>query len=307
MPMLTWMADVLRDAGLPVREIPGWKTRGHGAMGQVLGVVCHHTAGSAKGLYPSENVVVNGRTGLAGPLCNLGLDRAGTWIIVAAGQGWHAGTGGVSWCPNNGNARLIGVEAESVGNRDDWTPVQRANYPRGVAALLAHLRLGSYRAIGHKEWAPGRKPDPAFWDMTQFRADVARWMSNPSTKTPPAQEDDDMTPDQAERLKRVERGLELVLQQLLGPGATIAEPFPGEARGGGWETWRYGPNGKRRFTLVDYFRALDREFNSPFSLANRPAHAEVEDSTVGHLLSTRATLLQVEALIRALSPSQKEI
>lgn len=195
--MLTWMADVLRAAGLPVIEVPGWRTRGHGAMGDVAGVLCHHTAGAARGDgrigsfvvpgYPSLGIVVTGRPGLAGPLANLGLTRAGVWVTIAAGQGWHAGTGGVPWCSSNGNARLIGVEAESVGTRDDWTPQQRESYPRGCAALLRHLDLGPYRAIGHKEWAPSRKIDPAFWDMAAFRANVARWMNS---------QEDDMFTDQ---------------------------------------------------------------------------------------------------------------
>lgn len=176
----TWMADVLRSAGLPVREVAGWRTRGHGSMGAVVGVLAHHTAGGATGLYPSERVVVEGRAGLAGPLCNLGLDRAGTWIVVAAGQAYHAGTGSAPWCPaGQGNSRLLGVEAESVGTRDDWSAAQRSSYPRGVAALLRHLGLPASRAIGHKEWAPGRKIDPAFWDMNAFRAAVAHWQGLP--------------------------------------------------------------------------------------------------------------------------------
>lgn len=187
MARMLWLADTLRAAGLPVREIDGWRTRGHGDMASVLGVLCHHTAGAASGAYPSERVVVNGRPGLAGPLANLGLDRNGTWIVVAAGQAWHAGSGSASWCPaNQGNSHLIGVEAESVGTRDDWTPAQRANYPRGVAALLAHIGAGPSRAIGHKEWAPGRKIDPAFWDMNAFRVDVARWLRAPSPTPRPA-------------------------------------------------------------------------------------------------------------------------
>jgi hypothetical protein len=159
-------------------------------MNTPRGVLCHHTAGPAAGDYPSERVVVNGRTGLPGPLCNLGLTRSGTWVVVAAGTAWHAGTGAASWVPaNQGNTHLIGVEAESVGTRDDWTPQQRESYPRGVAALLRALEVGPERAIGHKEWAPGRKIDPAFWDMNSFRADVARWMN-----TITAVEDDLPTP-----------------------------------------------------------------------------------------------------------------
>jgi hypothetical protein len=191
MPYLIELADILRKAGLPVREVPGWQTRGHGAMGAVLGVLAHHTAGGASGDFPSEKVVVNGRTGLAGPLCNLGVTRAGTWVVVAAGQAWHAGTGSISWCPaNSGNSRLIGVEAESVGTRDDWTPAQRANYPRGVAALLRHYGLPASRVIGHKEWAPNRKIDPAFWDMNAFRSDTARWMTATQGTDMPLSNDD---------------------------------------------------------------------------------------------------------------------
>lgn len=193
--MLTWLADVLRAHGLPVREVGGWKTRGHGEMGDVLGVLAHHTAGPATGLYPSESIVVNGRSDLPGPLANLGLARDGTWIVIAAGQAWHAGTGSYSWCPaNTGNTHLIGVEAESVGTRDDWTDAQHGSYPRGVAALLSHLGLPASRLIGHKEWAPTRKIDPAFWDMNAFRTSVAQWLISPTPAASPhtAMEDDTM-------------------------------------------------------------------------------------------------------------------
>jgi len=195
--MQLWLADVLRRAGLPVREIAGWQSRGHGEMGQILGVLAHHTAGPRTGNYPSEGVVVNGRPGLDGPLANLGLARDGTWVIVAAGQAWHAGTGSISWCPaNTGNTHLLGVEAESCGVIDDWTDAQRGSYPRGVAALLSYLRLPASRLIGHKEWAPTRKVDPAFWDMNQFRADVARWQAvaskPPASPSPRPREDDEM-------------------------------------------------------------------------------------------------------------------
>lgn len=175
MPYLTWMADVLRGAGLSVQEVGGWRTRGHGSMSDIRGVLLHHTAGAATGSYPSLGVVRDGRPGLAGPLAQLGLARDGSWLVIAAGQAWHAGLGYVAWCGrDNGNQHLIGVEAESTG-RGDWTPAQLHSYPRGVAALLRHLRLGPQRAIGHKEWAPTRKIDPAGWpgDMHGFRAQVA--------------------------------------------------------------------------------------------------------------------------------------
>lgn len=182
--MLLWLADVLRNAGLSVREIPGWESRGHGDIGDILGVLLHHTAGPATGNYPSEQVVVNGRPDLEGPLANLGLARDGTWIVIAAGIAWHAGTGSIPWCPTDqGNQHLIGIEAESTGlgpsPNGDWTAAQRDSYPRGVAALLKHLNLPATRTIGHKEWAPTRKIDPAFWDMDAFRAQVNTLMTEP--------------------------------------------------------------------------------------------------------------------------------
>lgn len=40
---LTWLADVLRAAGLPVHEMDGWRTRGIDRF-DPIGVVLHHTA-----------------------------------------------------------------------------------------------------------------------------------------------------------------------------------------------------------------------------------------------------------------------
>lgn len=206
--MLVELGDVLHDAGLPVVEVPGARTRGHGLMDDPLGILCHHTAGpdatSKSGRdgglwprppapprlhvpgYPSLAVVVDGRPGLDGPLSQLGLARSGVWVFIAAGQAWHAGTGGVPWCPSGGNRRLIGVEAESVGTRDDWTAEQRESYPRGVAALAEHFGIPTSHVIGHKEWAPARKIDPAFVDMSRFRSAVQVWRDRPRPAPTPA-------------------------------------------------------------------------------------------------------------------------
>ena len=93
---LTWLADVLRAAGLNVAEQPGWKERGRGDVGEIKGVICHHTAGPPTGNMPCLDVVTNGRTGanaLAGPLSQLCLGRDGTFYVVAAGRANHAGAG----------------------------------------------------------------------------------------------------------------------------------------------------------------------------------------------------------------------
>lgn len=192
---LTNLADVLRNAGLDVVETSGWRTRGHGQMTAVRGVLWHHTATSAAaaGDYPSQRVVTDGRSDLPGPLCNLGLGRSGTWYCVAAGQAWHAGAGSYPGIGTNGNPYLIGIEAEHPGNAGTpWPAAQLDSYRRGTAALLRSYGLGADRCIGHKEWAPRRKPDPISLDMNAERRAVAAVMANPNPNPPPRHQEDDM-------------------------------------------------------------------------------------------------------------------
>lgn len=172
---LTWLPEVLKNAGLNVNVVDGWENRGHGDIGKIYGVLCHHTNGAKTGNMPSLQVLVDGRPDLAGPLVQLGLGRDGTYYLVAAGKGWHAGAG--EWKGlTDGNSHLIGIEAENVGDgTDPWPDVQMDAYRRGVAAILAHIGATSDWAIGHKEWAPSRKDDPNF-DMGKFRTDVAALM-----------------------------------------------------------------------------------------------------------------------------------
>lgn len=172
--MLLWLPSVLRAAGLTVIEEPGWETRGHGDMGDVLGVLLHHTAGPLHGDAPSLKTVIDGRPDLAGPLAQLFLARSGAWHVVCAGKAWHAGAG--AWRGiTDGNAHFVGVEAENTGlGNDPWPLAQVDSYAKGCAAVLAHAHQRADMAIGHKEWAlpPGRKSDPSF-DMVDFRRKVA--------------------------------------------------------------------------------------------------------------------------------------
>jgi peptidoglycan hydrolase-like protein with peptidoglycan-binding domain len=173
---LTWLPEVLKAAGLKVAECEGWQTRGHGDMGSVLGVLCHHTATPGKnGNMPTLNTLIKGRADLSGPLSQLGLGRDGTFYIIAAGKCNHAGAGmwqGVV----SGNTHFIGIEAENTGGHEDfpWPVVQVEAYQRGVAAILKHVGKGAEFCAGHKEYAlpKGRKPDPDL-DMNAFRTAVA--------------------------------------------------------------------------------------------------------------------------------------
>lgn len=175
---LTWLAQVLLDAGLKVAEQPDWKNRGRAEMGTVKGVICHHTAGPKNGNMPSLRIITEGRDDLPGPLSQLGLGRDGTYYIVAAGRCNHAGAGnwqGIS----TGNSSFIGIEAENTGLADDpWPAVQLDAYRRGVAAILKKVKADAIMCAGHKEYAlpHGRKDDPTF-DMDDFRMRVAQIMS----------------------------------------------------------------------------------------------------------------------------------
>jgi hypothetical protein len=177
----------LLDAGLKVSEIQGWPNRGRAEMGTVRGVICHHTVGPRSGNMPSLNVLINGRTGLPGPLSQLGLGRDGTYYVIAAGRCNHAGGGSFRGI-TAGNSSFIGIEAENIGtSAEPWPAVQLDAYKRGVAAILAHLRQNEAWCIGHKEWAPNRKSDPHSIDMDAFRSDVSQLIGNPDRKPIPRQ------------------------------------------------------------------------------------------------------------------------
>lgn len=170
---LTWLPGVLKDAGLKVAEVDGWESRGRADMGEVAGVICHHTAGPKAYNMPSLGTLINGRADLPGPLAQLGLGRDGTYYVIAAGRANHAGPG--VWKGVSGNARFIGIEAENTGLANDtpWPEVQMDAYRRGVAAILQRLGKDAGDCAGHKEYAlpKGRKNDPNF-DMDVFREGV---------------------------------------------------------------------------------------------------------------------------------------
>jgi peptidoglycan hydrolase-like protein with peptidoglycan-binding domain len=174
---LTWLPDVLKTAGLKVSLVDGWENRGRVDVGRIFGVICHHTAGPRDGNMPSLHTLINGRPDLSGPLAQLGLGRDGTYFVIAAGRANHAGEG-IWKGMKNGNSNFIGIEAENTGlsNDNPWPAVQMDAYHRGVAAILQHIGQGADFCAGHKDYAPGRKPDPSF-NMDDFRAAVAAIMN----------------------------------------------------------------------------------------------------------------------------------
>lgn len=188
---LSWLPAVLRGAGLKVAEQPGWLERG-ADMGEVRGVICHHTGTPADGIMPtlrmlSDGVVQAGGNHLPGPLSQLGLGRDGTFFVIAAGRANHAGGG--SWRGlTTGNSSFIGIEAENRGTpADPWPQVQLDAYRRGVAAILRHIGSSADYCAAHREWAlpKGRKADPHTIDMDDFRRQIAALMAGTGVITNP--------------------------------------------------------------------------------------------------------------------------
>lgn len=172
---LTWMADAFRENGLRVREVQGWKTAGRPFTFAPVGVVFHHTASNRdRGPAPALGTVTNGRSDLPGPLCNVLVARDSTVYCVAAGYANHAGFGGpFRTVPlDSGNRHLAGVEVENDGIGEPWRDELLDTCAVVFSTFLIGFRRTEDWLIGHKEWAPTRKIDPARLVMDDYRQRV---------------------------------------------------------------------------------------------------------------------------------------
>lgn len=175
-----WLADAARMTGYPVVEEAGWRSRGRYGFRVVEGVVGHHTAGPATGEYPCRSIILNGRSGLPGPLANFGLGRSGTIYVVAAGVANHAGDSAYAGFTDL-NDEFLGIEAEDDGD-GNWTSEQIDCYPRLVAACLYYMKRPATRYGGHKNVAipTGRKVDPAGIDTAWMQSKVHHYLTYPN-------------------------------------------------------------------------------------------------------------------------------
>lgn len=218
MPYLTWLSDVPRAAGLKVAEVDGWQTRGHGPMGEVKGIICHHTASNRKGgNAPSLGTVTNGRKAapgapaLTGPLSAYVLGRDGTVYVVGAGISHHAGEGAYRGV-TSGNSNMIGIEAENDGIGEPWPSVQVDAYVRLCAAILDHEKLPTIMCCGHKEWTT-RKIDPHGIDMNAFRREIDAARNGGIVRPPIPKQDAQKRPT----IRRGSKGTDVgVLQHFIG-------------------------------------------------------------------------------------------
>lgn len=186
MARLLWLAQVLREAGLTVHEVGGWKTRGK-PLGSIQGITCHATAGSRNSTDSGElHTILHGSATAPPPIAQLYLSRTGHWHVVASGRCGHNGVGGAGPNKGFGNSSLLGVAAQHSNRPSEkWSARQYESYVRGVAALARRLDIPVSRIAGHKEHQPAPAPprqastrtDPTF-DMRRFREDVRAVLGN---------------------------------------------------------------------------------------------------------------------------------
>lgn len=199
--MTTWLADVLRDAGLEVTEHGVRPRPGEYAP---RGVLNHHTAGKPTVGDPSPTLGLVkagryrlGKLDLAGPLCQLLIGYDGHCHVITTGRANHAGEARASgpMPAGDGNELYIGVEIDYSGYAEP-SPMQYAAAVRANAAILTRMRRSASSARGHRETSTTGKWDPGQVDLDRFRSDVTTVMTAMAARPAPQplnpQEDDDM-------------------------------------------------------------------------------------------------------------------
>lgn len=177
---LAWLGDVLREAGLTVVETSGWQERSadSGELPQPVGVLEHHTAAwsSEEDPAPSEQLCIEGRSDLDGPLCHGLIGFDGTVHLIAAGRANHAGQAKMSG-PNpagDGNVLYVGFEWDYQGVDQAPSDEQYSAAVRATEAVLNHMDRPADAARGHLETTVTDKTDPGHVDLNRFRADIAK-------------------------------------------------------------------------------------------------------------------------------------
>lgn len=257
MVAIPWLADVLRDAGVAVVEYPGWRDRSYVGAFNPRAVMWHHDA-STMGPSPSfaRLIAEGGNATTPPPLAHCWVNTFGTWFVLAgAGRANHAGLG-EGWGvvrANRGNEDAIGVETDhTIG--EPWPSAQLDSLRLGSRAILDRLGARPHDAlVGHKEYAPGRKPDPDGLNMDTERLVLL--------------EDDVLTQEEVRRIAIA------VLDVDLGGGWTLADAA---------RSWAPGVpnvrNGGVNFALLGESLAAARDDLNAEEVVNKLESA-VRDST----------------------------
>lgn len=161
----------------------GWATRGNGQSSNYGGLLIHHTAGGNN--VNIDQILIDGRWDLPGPLCNYCIMYDGDLGVIAAHPANHAGASG-GWdtapLPRTGlfNREIIGVEIQYRGT-EPMAAVQYESAKRLSNSVLEVLgRAGQYDRIKFHQgtsiegkWDPGYDARGYTYDINAFRRDCA--------------------------------------------------------------------------------------------------------------------------------------
>lgn len=172
------VAAILKAKGIKVTEVSGWTTRGHSTF-DPRAVVCHWTV-ATRSITP---MLVHGRPGIPGPLCNFELLPGNDGVkLVAAGKANHAGVA----APGFTNSVAFGIEAAGPRIGAEEMKVYHAL----VAAICkVHGFPVNERVRDHAEVArpAGRKQDISRdHDMGEFRRRVSALLARPGPEATPS-------------------------------------------------------------------------------------------------------------------------
>jgi len=209
---LTWLADVLRAAGLAVVEQDGWQTRarssGGFAPGRPVGVMWHHTATNTS---PANDANGMSYGSSSAPVANLLVCRDGAvWVLAAGATNTNGAGGPMAGVPvDSMNTYAVGMECANDGVGEPWPQAQIDAMFATSLAICARLGLPPDAAATHYEWAPTRKIDPATaaavagpwqprgvtgsgtWSGDDLRAELRRRSSTGGDTAPPLPTEDD--------------------------------------------------------------------------------------------------------------------
>lgn len=171
---LTWVDDIADESGTVkvVRAAmngvkhsyrKNWKNPSIAGKGKFTPqyVLEHHTAGT--------NSLANIEYGGAYhpiPKANFLIDKKGVVYVVSAFKTYHAGYGGPykNVPKNDMNTYSFGIEVESLGQVQDFTPEQIESVSRLTHNLLKELGKPLTNVLNHKTWSSTGKVDTRYSD-----------------------------------------------------------------------------------------------------------------------------------------------
>jgi len=174
----TW-PSIISAAGLQVEVMPGFESRSHGELPDVVSIVWHHDASPPGPSATADYFVGAWDTASA----QIWVDTNGKWWFIGCGQAWHAGATAPGM-PTNQNS--VGIETDHTIN-EAWPDALLSSLQKGTAALFKAMAVtAGTNLFFHKQIAipAGRKVDPDGLEINQQRALVDGLIGGIAAVTP---------------------------------------------------------------------------------------------------------------------------